>query len=58
MAQNVFSPDAWTRARNRFVVDLTDEEQVRISQDGVSHFKLALMGSSLSTKSHLFACQH
>ena len=29
MAQNVFSPDAWTRARNRFVEDLTDEEQVR-----------------------------
>ena len=29
MAQNVFSPDAWTLARNRFVEDLTDEEQVR-----------------------------
>ena len=28
MAQNAFSPDAWTRARNRFVEDLTDEEQV------------------------------
>ena len=28
MAQNDFSPDAWTRARNRFVEDLTDEEQV------------------------------
>lgn len=27
MAQNVFSADAWTRARNRFVEDLTDEEQ-------------------------------
>lgn len=30
MAQDPFSPDAWTRARNRFVEDLTDEEQVRL----------------------------
>ena len=28
MAQNVFCPDAWTRAKNRFIEDLTAEEQV------------------------------
>ena len=28
MAQNVFYPDAWTRAKNRFIEDLTAEEQV------------------------------
>ncbi|KAM0801847.1 hypothetical protein BDR22DRAFT_804454 [Usnea florida] len=27
MAQNVFHPDAWTRAKNRFVEDLSAEEQ-------------------------------
>ena len=30
MAQRVFSPDAWTRARDRFMEDLDDEEQVRV----------------------------
>ena len=28
MAQNIFYPDAWTRAKNRFIEDLTIEEQV------------------------------
>ena len=28
MAQNVFHSDAWTRAKNRFIEDLTVEEQV------------------------------
>ena len=32
MAQIVFHPDAWTRARNRFIEDLTAEEQVRVYQ--------------------------
>ena len=32
MAQNVFHPDAWTRAKNRFIEDLTVEEQVRVYQ--------------------------
>lgn len=27
MSRNVFSPDAWTRARNRFVEDLSEEEK-------------------------------
>ena len=58
MTQNVFSPDAWSRARNRFVEDLTDEEQVCTCQGGLSHFKLAVMGKSLSTKTHRFARQH
>ena len=34
MARNVFHPDAWTRAKNRFIEDLTVEEQVRIYQTG------------------------
>ena len=45
MAQNVFSLDAWTRARNRFVEDLTDEEQVCTCQNGLQHFILPLMGN-------------
>ena len=52
MAQNVFLTDAWTRARNRFVEDLTDEEQVCTCYDGLSHFTLAVMGKSLSTETH------
>lgn len=32
MAQNPFCLDAWTRARNRFLEDLTDEEQVCMDQ--------------------------
>ena len=58
MAQNVLSIDAWTRARNRFVEDLTEEEQVRTCQDGILHFKVALLGRSLSTEPHLFLCKH
>ena len=27
MAQKAFSPDAWTRARHRFVEDLTEDEK-------------------------------
>ena len=50
MAQNVFSPDAWTRARNRFVEDLTDEEQVCTCHDGLSHFNLAVMANHCPRK--------
>ena len=48
MAQNVFHPDAWTRAKNRFVEDLTAEEKVRIYQrEGqVEAIKFTLRGVS------------
>ena len=36
MAQDVFHPDAWTRAKNRFMEDLNIEEHVRIYQRRVS----------------------
>lgn len=47
MAQNDFHPDAWTRARNRFVEDLTDEEQVRMCHTHPLPSDIGLKGLTL-----------
>lgn len=58
MAENVFSPDAWTRARNRFVEDLTDEEQVRTCHESLQLLESGVMDKQLLMEAHRFADWH
>lgn len=58
MAQSAFSPDAWTRARNRFLEDLTDEEQVRMAQSVSLLLDIKLEGPRLPASNPEFIPRH